>query len=98
MSSADTGLSHNHNRVPYDSDDQDGNRSLFFVHYFEIHLFLAYRQQLRERSQPAHIVCHLTPHLFNLNFSKFSVIPGIVSLGNVPVISRFTLLKQLEYI
>jgi len=24
MSSADTGLSHNHNRVPYDSDDQDG--------------------------------------------------------------------------
>ena len=26
MSSADTGLSHNHNRVPYDSDDQDGRR------------------------------------------------------------------------
>jgi len=38
MSSADTGLSHNHNRVPYDSDDQD-----------------AYRQQLREKSQPSHI-------------------------------------------
>jgi len=26
MSSADTGFSHNHNRVPYDSDDQDGKR------------------------------------------------------------------------
>jgi hypothetical protein len=30
MSSADTALSNNHNRVPYDSDDQDGNKwSLF---------------------------------------------------------------------
>ena len=25
MSSADTAFSHNHNRVPYDSDEQDGN-------------------------------------------------------------------------
>ncbi|CAF0801349.1 unnamed protein product [Adineta steineri] len=38
MSSADTAFSHNHNRPPYDSDDQD-----------------AYRQQLREKSQPTHI-------------------------------------------
>ncbi|CAF0736235.1 unnamed protein product [Rotaria sordida] len=38
MSSADTAFSHNHNRVPYDSDDQD-----------------AYRQQLREKSQPSHV-------------------------------------------
>jgi hypothetical protein len=30
MSSADTGLSHNHNRVPYDSDDQDGIESIVF--------------------------------------------------------------------
>ena len=26
MSSVDTAFSHNFNRVPYDSDDQDGNR------------------------------------------------------------------------
>ncbi len=65
MSSADTGLSHNHNRVPYDSDDQDGNLS-FSLKFIRTILFcvLAYRQQLREKSQPSHLVCHLNSHLF----------------------------------
>jgi hypothetical protein len=65
MSSADTGLSHNHNRVPYDSDDQDGNAFLIFHILFETLFFytLAYRQQLREKSQPSHMVCKLSNHL-----------------------------------
>ncbi len=38
MSSADTAFSHNHNRVPYDSDDQDGN-SFFFWNLFSSSYF-----------------------------------------------------------
>lgn len=58
MSSADTAFSHNHARVPYDSDDQDGRLSDRSEHRGRrVSHLLAYRQQLREKSQPAHIVC-----------------------------------------
>jgi hypothetical protein len=32
------------------------------------YFILAYRQQLREKSQPSHIVCDLDIHLFDRNF------------------------------
>ncbi len=44
MSSVDT------TRAPYDSDDQDGNNLFFCILIFLI--YLAYRQQIREKSQP----------------------------------------------
>ena len=45
MSSADT------TRVPYDSDEQDGENGVFFSSSLTLSS-LAYRQQLREKSHP----------------------------------------------
>lgn len=65
MSSADTAASQV--RVPYDSDDQDGNRKTRkcrkqeqTISFYVSPTFIAYRQKLRERSQPSHssIVMH----------------------------------------
>ena len=70
MSSADTGLSHNHNRVPYDSDDQDGKESTAFV-FGGFSFVLAYRQQLRERSQPSNMVRVSLGKIFPIGIFKF---------------------------
>jgi hypothetical protein len=64
-----------------------------------IFFILAYRQQLRERSQPSHIVCNPNPHCSNINFfQKSSLIRGIVSLVNVKVTSKSIHHKQLVFI
>lgn len=97
MSSADTALSHV--RVPYDSDDQDGNNSPFDRKLvdFRSPSSLAYRQQLRERSQPSQLVEKW--NFLSLSScpsidSFFSLIHGIDSLLPDKDLCKSTPLKQ----
>jgi hypothetical protein len=67
--------------------------------YF-LRLILAYRQQIREKSQPTHIVCNRNANLSNkiLFAKKFSLIHGIVYPANGKEIYKFTHRKQPVFI